>query len=169
MRPRSYMAKKKKSLKKNGQEFQPKYQFWAEQDFWADPQVRSGMSKKQRHYYRALLQSAFYCATRPNLPFSDSELWKLADAENETDWTDCSKEIMVKFESGEMKINGQVVQVWKHKRLMRDWIKLLENSERQSERRKGKKKVKDASPDSLEAPENNDEDGFDGDTDELLS
>jgi hypothetical protein len=49
------MAKKKKSLKKNGQEFQPKYQFWAEQDFWADPQVCSGMSRKQRHFYRALL------------------------------------------------------------------------------------------------------------------
>jgi hypothetical protein len=112
------MARKKKSLKKNGQEFQPHYQFWHEEDFWSDPQVSRGMSKKQRHYYRALLQAAYYTSTRPDLPFSDSELWQLADAENEKDWTDCSKEIMAKFEAGERKINGQVVQVWKHKRLM---------------------------------------------------
>jgi len=101
------MAKQKKSLKKNGQEFQPKYQFWAEQDFWADPQVRSGMSKKQRHYYRALLQSAYYSATRPNLPFSDSELWIMADAENLDDWMGCREEIMAKFEAVEMIINKQ--------------------------------------------------------------
>jgi hypothetical protein len=163
------MAKKKKSLKKNGQEFQPHYQFWHEEDFWADPQVSRGMSKKQRHYYRALLQSAYYTSTRPDLPFSDSELWQLADAENEKDWTGCSKEIMAKFEAGERKINGQLVQVWKHKRLMRDWTLLLANSISHANRRKGKKKPENDSVDSLEAPENTEDEGFEGDADELLS
>ena len=50
-------------------------------DFWADEAVlpRHDMVM-QRHYYRALLQAAFYCSTRPYLPTSDDELWILADA-----------------------------------------------------------------------------------------
>src|ERR1039458_10081733 len=70
----------RKSSKRNGQEYQPPYQFWHEPDFWADECVSRGMTFMQRHFYRALLQAAFYCSTRPYLPTSDDELWKLADA-----------------------------------------------------------------------------------------
>jgi len=76
---------------------------------------------------------------------------------------------MAKFEAGERKINGQIVQVWKHKRLMRDWTLLLANSISDANRRKGKKKPEKDPVESLEAPENNEDDAFEGDADELLS
>src|SRR5437899_2643146 len=61
--------------------YEPEYVCWYEREFWADRAVIR-MSWLQRHLYRALLQAAFYCSTRPNLPDDDSELWDLAGAEN---------------------------------------------------------------------------------------
>jgi hypothetical protein len=136
----------RKSYKRNGQEYQPPYQFWHEADFWGDECVSRGMTFMQRHLYRALLQSAFYCSTRPYLPTSDDELWKLADAGSLDNWTQNKDAIMVKFQETEMK----GVKVFSHKRLMRDWIKLLQGSEKQSKRRKGKQPRKPAATEGKE-------------------
>jgi hypothetical protein len=125
----------KKSSKLNGQEYQPPYQFWHEPQFWADECVSRGMTWLQRHFYRALLQSAFYSSTRPYLPISDDELWILADAGTKQNWIENKDAILVKFQ--EKTLKGDV-KVLSHKRLMRDWIKLIQGSEKQSQRRRGK-------------------------------
>ena len=131
------MAKQKRkkiqrSAKLNGQEYVPPYQFWVEKEFWADECVSRGMNWMQRHFYRALLQAAFYCSTRPYLPTNDDQLWILADAGSKDNWLQNKDAIMLKFQL--TKLKG--VEVWAHKRLMRDWIKLLEYSKKQSKRRK---------------------------------
>jgi hypothetical protein len=92
------------------------------------------MTFMQRHFYRALLQAAFYSSTRPYLPTSDDQLWILADAGSLENWLQNKDAIMVKFQS----ITVKGAEVWSHKRLMRDWIKLLQGSEMQSKRRAGK-------------------------------
>jgi hypothetical protein len=130
------MADKKKkklklSAKLNGQEYVPPYQFWREREFWADVHVSRGMDWMQRHLYRALIQAAFYCSTRPYLPTSDDDLWILADAGTKEHWLENKDAIMLKFQL--IKVKG--VEFWSHKRLMRDWIKLLEYSQKQSRRR----------------------------------
>jgi hypothetical protein len=122
----------KRSAKLNGQEYVPPYQFWCEREFWGDVHVSRGMTWMQRHLYRALLQAAFYCSTRPFLPTSDDELWILADAGTKENWLENKGAILVKFQL--IKVKGN--EMWSHKRLMRDWIKLLEYSEKQSKRRK---------------------------------
>lgn len=111
---------KKKSSKRNGQEFEPAYQFWHEGEFWSDEYVSRGMTYMQRHLYRALLQAAFHCSTRPYLPNDDDKLWLLADAGTKENWTQNRDAILVKFELLE---DGKLLS---HKRLMRDWTKLLE-------------------------------------------
>lgn len=153
----------KKSFKRNGQEYQPPYQFWREADFWADECVSRGMTYMQRHFYRALLQAAFYTSTRPNLPTSDAELWKLADAGSLENWLQNKDAIMVKFQETEVKS----VKMFSHKRLMRDWIKLLEGSEMQSKRRAGKRTQKAKSTDGKKLPENDEDSGIEANEDEL--
>jgi hypothetical protein len=135
-----------RSSKLNGQEYLPPYQFWVEKDFWADEHVSRGMNWMQRHLYRALLQVALTCSTRPYLPTSDDELWILADAGSKEHWVENKNQIMVKFQL--TKVKG--VEVWKHKRLMRDWIKLLEYSQKQSKRRKGNDSENDDLPQNEE-------------------
>jgi len=107
----------KKTSRRNGQEYQPPYQFWHEQDFSSDEQVAYGMDWLQRHLYRALLQKAFICSTRPNLPTSDEQLWLLADAGSKERWLANKDAIMVKFQP--ITIDG--IELWAHKRLLRDW------------------------------------------------
>lgn len=146
--------KKKKpqcSAKVNGQEYEPPYQFWHEKEFWADEHVSRGMTFTQRHFYRALLQAAFYSSTRPYLPTSDDDLWILADAGTIDNWIENKPAIMLKFQL--TKVKG--VEVWSHKRLMRDWIKLLAHSKKQSKRRKKSSSERDdlplnSEPDSFE-------------------
>ena len=124
--------KTQRSGKLNGQEYVPPYQFWREQEFWGDEIVSRGMNWMQRHLYKALLQAAFYCSTRPYLPISDDELWILADAGTKNNWLENKDAIMVKFQL----VKVRSVERWSHKRLMRDWVKLLEYSKKQSNRRK---------------------------------
>ena len=114
---------KKKNTQRNGQEYQPPYQFWHEQDFSSDELVAYGMDWLQRHLYRTLLQKAFSCSTRPYLPSSDDLLWLLADAGSKDRWMENKGPIMVKFQL--VKIAG--VEVWAHKRLLRDWALLTEH------------------------------------------
>jgi uncharacterized protein YdaU (DUF1376 family) len=115
------MGTRKKQTQRNGQEYQPQYQFWHEQDFSADEQVAYGMDWLQRHFYRTLLQKAFICSTRPYLPNSDDQLWLLADAGSKDRWLENKEAVMVKFQRVE--ING--VEFWAHKRLLRDWALLV--------------------------------------------
>lgn len=117
----SKMGKQKKSTQRNGQEYQPPYQFWHEQDFSADEQVAYGMDWLQRHFYRTLLQKALICSTRPYLPTSDDQLWLLADAGSKERWLENKNTVMVKFQLTE--VAG--VEKWAHKRLLRDWALLL--------------------------------------------
>jgi uncharacterized protein YdaU (DUF1376 family) len=112
----------RKSAKLNGQEYQPPYQFWHEQDFASDEQVAYGMDWLQRHLYRTLLQKALVCSNRPYLPTSDDQLWLLADAGSKERWIENKPAIMVKFQL----INIDGVELWSHKRLVRDWKKLVE-------------------------------------------
>jgi hypothetical protein len=124
-------TKTKRSAKLNGQEYMPPYQFWCEREFWADVHVSRGMNWMQRHLYRALIQAAFYCSTRPYLPTSDDELWILADAGTPENWLENKSAILIKFQL----VKRKGVEFWSHKRLIRDWIKLLEYSQKQSRRR----------------------------------
>jgi hypothetical protein len=133
---------RKRSARLNGQEYVPPYQFWFEREFWGDVHVSRGMTWMQRHLYRALLQAAFYCSTRPYLPTSDDELWILADAGTKENWLENKSAIMAKFQL--TKLKG--VEVWSHRRLMRDWIKLLEYSEKQSNRRRKDRAANDQTP-----------------------
>ncbi len=153
----------KKSFKRNGQEYQPPYQFWRECDFWADECVSRGMTFMQRHLYRALLQAAFYCSTRPYLPINDDELWKLADAGDRDNWVKNKDAILVKFQETEVK----GVKVFSHRRLLRDWIKLIEGSEKQSKRRKGKQSKKAKSTDDEEPLDNVGDSDVEADENEL--
>jgi hypothetical protein len=157
--------KTKRSAKLNGQEYLPPYQFWHEKDFWNDEHVSRGMNFTQRHRYRALLQSAFFCSTRPYLPDDDDLLWKLADAGTKQNWLENKEPILVKFQ----KIDKGGKTLLNHKRLMRDWIKLLENSEKQSARRRGKSDEEDEEPHSAVEPTITDdqEDGIGGDESEV--
>jgi len=153
----------KKSSKLNGQEYQPPYQFWHEPQFWADECVSRGMTYLQRHFYRALLQAAFYCSTRPYLPISDDELWKLADAGSLENWVQNKDAILIKFQ----KTTVRSVEVLSHKRLMRDWIKLIEGSEKQSKRRSGKRTQKAKSTVGEEPSENDRDSDIEANEDEL--
>jgi hypothetical protein len=153
----------KKSSKLNGQEYQPPYQFWHEPQFWADECVSRGMTYLQRHFYRAFLQAAFYCSTRPYLPISDDELWKLADAGSLENWIQNKEAILVKFQ----KTTVRSVEVLSHKRLMRDWIKLIQGSKTQSQRRRGKTTKRSKSAVGKEPSENEGDSDIEADEDEL--
>lgn len=115
------MGNPKKKTHRNGQEYQPPYQFWHEPDFSSDEQVAYGMDWLQRHLYRTLLQKAFFCSTRPYLPISDDQLWLLADAGSKERWLANKEVVMLKFQP--VKVEG--VDLWAHKRLLRDWVLLL--------------------------------------------
>ena len=120
------MGKRKKNTERNGQEYQPPYQFWHEQDFASDEQVAYGMDWLQRHLYRTLLQKAYHCSTRPYLPTSDDQLWLLADAGTKDRWMENKSAIMGKFQL--VDIDGE--ERWAHKRLLRDWALLTEHHEK---------------------------------------
>jgi uncharacterized protein YdaU (DUF1376 family) len=151
--------KARRSAKLNGQEYVPPYQFWCEREFWGDVHVSRGMNWMQRHLYRALLQAAFYCSTRPYLPTSDDELWILADAGTKDNWLENKAAIMVKFQL--VKVGG--AEMWSHKRLRRDWIKLLEYSQKQSKRRKKDSVVTDETPAEPEAVPSEENDAVEAD------
>ena len=74
----------------------PLYQPWSEEEFVSDFNVRN-MTHLQRWMYRSLLQSMFFCSTRPYLPDSDSVLWMMAGCESKQQWTENKKEILKNF------------------------------------------------------------------------
>jgi hypothetical protein len=54
--------------------YMPQYHCWSENAFQADRQVQR-MPYPARRLYRALLQAAFTCPTRPYLPADDEGLY----------------------------------------------------------------------------------------------
>ncbi len=133
---------------RNGQEYEPPYQFWREPDFQKDQYVSRILTPMQRGMYRAMLQGAFYLSTRPYLPTSDIELMALADAGSMEHWMANKDAIMVKFQPAKWK--GK--EVWGHKRLLRDWAKLLAYSTKQSGKAKKKKDYDDDFPEDFSEP-----------------
>jgi uncharacterized protein YdaU (DUF1376 family) len=125
--------------------------------------VSRGMTFMQRHFYRALLQAAFYSSTRPYLPTPDDQLWILADAGSLDNWIANKEAILIKFQK--TKVKG--VEVFSHKRLMRDWMKLIEGSEKQSKRRAGKRTQKPKSTEGKKNPANDEDCGIEANEDEL--
>lgn len=93
--------------------YEPRFQQWCEQQFSADAGVRR-MVSHDRLMYRSLLQGAFWCSTRPDLPDDDQVLCDLADADSMEHWLSRKDIIMKRFFTLE---NG----VWWNKHLRRDW------------------------------------------------
>jgi hypothetical protein len=157
----------KRTSKRNGQEYQPPYQFWHEQDFSSDEQVAYGMDWLQRHLYRTLLQKAFICSTRPYLPTSDDQLWLLADAGTKERWLENKNAIMVKFQA----ITSDGIELWSHKRLLRDWHLLADfSSKRAKARRAGglaKAENRNVVSEFAEPVSNDEDDGIDANESEV--
>lgn len=107
--------------------YKPKYMCWWEEDFWTDRSVVM-MPWQARHFYRALLQAALFCATRPYLPIDDTQLAILADAPIE-DWQKFKSAVLHKF----TKVTIEGVELWSHHRLMQDWTKLKSEHDKFSE------------------------------------
>jgi uncharacterized protein YdaU (DUF1376 family) len=148
------MSKKKREPRptmswiRNGQEYEPPYQFWQEPEFQKDQYVSRILTPVQRGMYRAMLQGAFYLSTRPYLPTDDVKLMALADAGSMENWLANKEDIMRLFQPAKWK--GE--EVWGHKRLVRDWIKLLAYSMKQSTRRKKSNGVEDDFPEDFVQP-----------------
>ena len=105
----------------------PKYMCWYEEEFWADRYV-SQMPRQARHFYRALLQAALFCPTRPYLPTDDSELALYADADPQ-DWQTHKAAVLHNF----AKVTIEGVEVWSHKRLLEQWEKIQKEYSQWSE------------------------------------
>lgn len=97
----------------------PLYQPWSEEEFLSDLFVQH-MTHVQRWIYRTLLQSAFFCSTRPNLPDDDGVLWMLAGCENRQQWEENMEIVRARFMPTDLR--GQKVLV--NKRLQSDWRRL---------------------------------------------
>jgi hypothetical protein len=121
---------KKKSIDPNAR---PVFQKWSEQDFLMKTTIDHPMHWLARLFYRALLQQAFRCDTRPNLPDDDAMLRNLLGGIPEDAWETHRTEVRWWFTPAV--ING--VKVLTHSRLQTDWQLLVEFREEQ--RVKGQK------------------------------
>lgn len=108
-------------------DYKPPFIRWFENDFWADRDVIL-LTWLQRHLYRALLLSAFYCDTRPFLPADDSQLWKFADAGSLETWTENRSAILAKFTAFEDEDGKKLLR---NKRLDEEWAHLLRSLQKQ--------------------------------------
>jgi hypothetical protein len=104
--------------------YKPKYMTWWEEDFLSDRKVMR-MLPQARHYYRALLQAALFCSTRPYLPNIEEELMLLADAISPEDWSTHRETVLRMFDACEL--NG--VQLYSHKRLLEQW-KIMQDQQK---------------------------------------
>jgi uncharacterized protein YdaU (DUF1376 family) len=111
----------------------PLFQKWSESDFLMKTTVEKPMHWLARLFYRGLLQRAFICETRPNLPDNDADLRILLGGVPEDEWAEHQAAIRAWFTP--KTING--VKVLIHKRLQEDWQLLLDYREEQ--RVKGQK------------------------------
>jgi uncharacterized protein YdaU (DUF1376 family) len=118
-------------------DYKPQYICWYEGEFWEDRSVVR-MTPTQRHFYRALLQAAMFCSTRPHLPNDDDALWELADADDLKMWTENKAVILKKFSA----IEVEGVPLLSHKRLESDWQKHLTASGKRSDAGKASAKAR---------------------------
>ncbi len=109
-------------------DYKPAYIRWWEDDFWADRDVIA-MTWLQRLLYRALLQAAFFCDTRPFLPDDDEKLWRLAGAKDLGTWRKNQEPILAKFTRFQDEAGMSLLR---HKRLEEEWAHILGNSARAS-------------------------------------
>ncbi len=112
---------------------------------WADRYV-SQVPRQARHFYRALLQAALFCPTRPYLPTDDAELALYADADP-ADWQTHKAVVLHKF----TKVTIEGVELWSHKRLLEQWEKIQKEYSQWSEM--GKKSGESRKP-KAEPPPN---------------
>jgi hypothetical protein len=113
----------------------PLYQPWNEEAFRADVQVYA-MAPVQRWMYRTLLQSAFFCSTRPYLPDDDTQLWMLAGCESHKQWDRNKDTVRAMFTPVEL--DG--ARLLSRKRLVEDWNRLEEKRQMLAENgRRGRK------------------------------
>jgi hypothetical protein len=105
------------------------YQPWNEEEFQADAIVRS-MTNLERWMYRALLQQAFVCSTRPYLPDNDNLLWRLAGCDSKVDWDKCKRTVRSMF----VKFSPDGQKLLKQKRVEMDWIRENEYRRKLSEK-----------------------------------
>lgn len=105
------------------------YQPWNEEEFQADLFVRK-MNKFEKWIYRTLLQAMFFHTTRPYLPKDDDVLWMLADCDDVEEWNKHKAKVLRMF-SVEVVAGREMLA---HKRVLRDWQRLLEKREALAER-----------------------------------
>jgi hypothetical protein len=102
--------------------YMPQYHCWSENDFQADRQVQR-MPYPARRLYRALLQAAFTCPTRPYLPADDEELYLLAEADDLDYWNLHKGPVLKMFTSLKGEDGEELLE---RKRLTRDWLQMME-------------------------------------------
>ena len=115
---------KQKTSSAHYQDYKPPYLKWWEDNFWSDMHVRR-MAPTARHYYRALLQAAFFCDARPFLPADDAQLWMIADAESLQEWQKHKDQVLIKF----TRFTQDGKELLRNKRLDEEWAALLDNLE----------------------------------------
>jgi hypothetical protein len=103
----------------------PLYLLWDEEAFLSDETVRF-MTYIQRWMYRALLQSAFICSTRPFLPSDDKVLWVLAGCKSEAQWREHSVGIRSAFTV--IDVDGK--KLLSQKRLCEEWERITKERKR---------------------------------------
>jgi uncharacterized protein YdaU (DUF1376 family) len=119
----------------NDKVYEPKYLYWWQKDFSADPYVSRVMRSLHRHFYRALIIESCFNSCRPYLPNDDEQLWMLADAESPEQWLAHKDVVMRKFT---LTADGKY---WQHKRVLADWQLMLDAHAKNVEKgRKGGKK-----------------------------
>ena len=105
------------------------YQPWNEEEFQSDLFVRK-MNRFEKWIYRTLLQAMFFHTTRPYLPEDDGILWMLAECADLKEWNKYKPRVLDRFYVVE--IEGE--KMLAHKRVLRDWQRLLDKREALAER-----------------------------------
>jgi hypothetical protein len=109
----------------------PSYMPWNEDAFWGDMGVRA-MTALQRWIYRTLLQTSFFCATRPYLPNNNNQLWVLAGCVDKQQWMENKRPVMAMFTRET--VDGH--RLLFRKRVLEDWQRLLNKRKELHERGK---------------------------------
>lgn len=102
----------------------PKFQPWNDEEFCSDVHVRS-MSALPRWMFRSLLQSSFYCTSRPYLPNDDQILWVLAGCDSLQQWLENKEVVLRRFSPVE-----DHPELLEHKRVSQDWSTVMISRER---------------------------------------
>ena len=108
----------------------PAFQKWVEPDFVMKTTLARPMHWLARLIYRGLLQQAFHCSTRPNLPDDDAQLCAMLGGVPAKVWKEHRAAVRQWFTP--QTIDG--VKVLTHTRLQSDWQNLLGYRKEQREK-----------------------------------